>query len=232
MLLNHWVQLALITPVMLYAGWPIHRTGWLALRHRTADMNTLITVGHDRRLRLQPGGHRLPRRCCPADVRDVYFEAVGVILTLILLGRLLEARAKAGTGEAIRRLIGLQAADRPRRPRRRARSRSPIEEVHARRRRGGPARREDPGRRRGRRGPLGGGRVDGHRRADAGDQEAGRPGDRRARSTRRARSASGRPRSGATRCSPRSSGWSSRRRAPRRRSSGWRTWSPATSCPR
>jgi Cu+-exporting ATPase len=45
----------------------------------------------------------------PADVREVYFEAVGVILTLILLGRLLEVRAKAGTGEAIRKLLGLQA---------------------------------------------------------------------------------------------------------------------------
>ena len=42
-------------------------------------------------------------------MREVYFEAVGVILTLILLGRLLEARAKAGTGEAIRALLGLQA---------------------------------------------------------------------------------------------------------------------------
>lgn len=39
-LLNHWVQLALITPVMFYAGWPIHRTGWLALAHRSADMNS------------------------------------------------------------------------------------------------------------------------------------------------------------------------------------------------
>ena len=46
----------------------------------------------------------------PADVRDVYFESVGVIITLILFGsRLLEAKAKAGTGEAIRALLGLQA---------------------------------------------------------------------------------------------------------------------------
>ncbi len=42
---NHWVQLALITPVMFYTGWPIHRTGWLALAHRSADMNSLITLG-------------------------------------------------------------------------------------------------------------------------------------------------------------------------------------------
>src|SRR6516162_5872889 len=107
-LLNHWVQLALITPVMFYAGWPIHRTGWLALVHRSADMNSLITLGttaaygYSLLVTLAPG-------LVPADVRGVYFEAVGVILTLILLGRLIETRAKAGTGQAIRELLGLQA---------------------------------------------------------------------------------------------------------------------------
>lgn len=108
LLLNHWVQLALIAPVMAYTGWPIHRTGWLTLRHRTADMNTLITIGttaaflYSLVVTVAPG-------LFPEDLRAVYYEAVGVILTLILLGRLLEARAKAGTGEAIRTLIGLQA---------------------------------------------------------------------------------------------------------------------------
>ena len=107
-LLNHWVQLALITPVMFYAGWPIHRTGWLALSHRSADMNSLITLGttaaygYSLLVTLAPG-------LFPADVRQVYFEAVGVILTLILAGRLIETRAKAGTGQAIRELLGLQA---------------------------------------------------------------------------------------------------------------------------
>jgi Cu+-exporting ATPase len=107
-LLNHWLQLALITPVMFYTGWPIHSTGWLTLRHRGADMNSLITLGttaaygYSLLVTLAPG-------LLPEDVREVYFEAVGVILTLILLGRLLEARAKAGTGEAIRALLGLQA---------------------------------------------------------------------------------------------------------------------------
>ena len=108
LLMNRWFQLALITPVMLYTGWPIHRTGWLTLRHRTADMNSLITIGtiaafgYSLLVTLVPGA-------VPEDVREVYYEAVGVIITLILLGRLLEVRAKAGTGEAIRKLIGLQA---------------------------------------------------------------------------------------------------------------------------
>ncbi|MCK2215257.1 heavy metal translocating P-type ATPase [Actinomadura sp. ATCC 31491] len=107
-LLNPWLQLALSTPVMFYTGWPIHRTGWLALRHRSAEMNSLITLGtcaaygYSLLVTLAPG-------VLPEQAREVYYEAVGVILTLILLGRLLEARAKAGTGEAIRKLIGLQA---------------------------------------------------------------------------------------------------------------------------
>ncbi|MEQ4722065.1 heavy metal translocating P-type ATPase [Nonomuraea sp. B19D2] len=107
LLLDRWVQLALITPVMFYAGWPIHRVGWLSLRHRAAEMNSLITIGtsaaygYSLLVTAAPG-------LLPAELRDVYYEAVGVILTLILLGRLLESRAKAGTGEAIRKLIGLQ----------------------------------------------------------------------------------------------------------------------------
>ncbi len=107
-LTNLWFQLALIAPVMVYTGWPIHRIGWLALSHRSADMNSLITIGtfaaflYSLVVTLAPG-------LLPDDMQGVYYEAVGVILTLILLGRLLEVRAKAGTGEAIRKLIGLRA---------------------------------------------------------------------------------------------------------------------------
>ena len=102
-----WLQFALVAPVMAVAGWPIHRTGWMALRNRTAEMNALITLGttaafvYSIVVTIAPG-------LLPADLRDVYYEAVGVIITLILLGRLFEARAKAGTGEAIRALMGLQ----------------------------------------------------------------------------------------------------------------------------
>jgi Cu+-exporting ATPase len=108
LLLNRWWQLALITPVMTYVGWPVHRTGWLALKHRAADMNTLITLGTSAAYGYSLLVTLVPS-LLPEHVRDVYFEAVGVILTLILLGRLLEAKAKAGTGEAIRALLGLQA---------------------------------------------------------------------------------------------------------------------------
>ncbi|MEO8092097.1 MAG: heavy metal translocating P-type ATPase [bacterium] len=107
-LTDHWVQLALIAPVFFYVGWPIHTTGWRALRNRSAEMNTLITIGTSAAFAYSVLVTVAPS-LFPEDVRDVYFEAVGVIITLILLGRLLEARARAGTGEAIRKLIGMQA---------------------------------------------------------------------------------------------------------------------------
>ncbi len=105
---NPWFQLALITPVMLYTGWPIHRTGWLILAHRSADMNTLITIGTVSAFLYSLVVTLVPETL-PVALREVYYEAVGVILTLIMLGRLLEAIAKGGTSEAIRKLIGLQA---------------------------------------------------------------------------------------------------------------------------
>ena len=105
---NNWFQLGLITPVMVYSGWPIHRTGWLILAKRAADMNSLITIGtlaafsYSLTVTVSPG-------IFPEDLQEVYYESVGVIITLIMLGRLLEAIAKGGTTEAIRKLIGLQA---------------------------------------------------------------------------------------------------------------------------
>lgn len=107
LLTERWVQLVLVAPVMVYAGWPIHRTGWLALAHRSAEMNSLITLGtvaafgYSLAVTVVPGFF-------PADSQHVYFETVGVVITLILFGRLLETRAKAGTGEAIRALVGLR----------------------------------------------------------------------------------------------------------------------------
>ncbi|HUF58170.1 MAG TPA: heavy metal translocating P-type ATPase [Actinomycetota bacterium] len=106
-LVEPWVQLALIAPVFAYTGWPIHAVGWRTLVHRTAEMNALITLGttsafaYSLLVTVAPG-------LFPTAVRDVYYEAVGVILTLILLGRVLEAKAKAGTGDAIRKLLGLR----------------------------------------------------------------------------------------------------------------------------
>jgi len=108
LLTNPWFALALIAPVFFYTGWPIHRTGWLALVHRSPDMNSLVTLGtcaaflYSLVITIAPS-------LAPTRLRAVYYEEVGFILTLILLGRLIEARAQAGTGDAIRALLDLQA---------------------------------------------------------------------------------------------------------------------------
>ena len=107
-LTNAWLSLLLIAPVFLYTGWPIHRTGWLGLLHRSADMNSLVTGGASAAF-LYSLVVTIDPSLAPASVRGVYYEEVGFILTLILLGRLFETRAKAGTGEAIRSLLGLRA---------------------------------------------------------------------------------------------------------------------------
>ncbi len=113
-----WVQFALTTPVMLYCGAQFFRGAWSAFRQRAADMNTLIAVGtgtayvYSTAATIAPGyfaramGHAMHHGETP--MVPVYFEAASMIIALILLGKMLEARAKGRTGEAIRRLIGLQ----------------------------------------------------------------------------------------------------------------------------
>ncbi|HUY48860.1 MAG TPA: copper-translocating P-type ATPase, partial [Streptosporangiaceae bacterium] len=107
-LVNPWFGLVTIAPVFAYTGWPIHRTGWLGLAHRSPDMNSLVTLGATAAF-LYSLVVTLAPSLAPAALRGVYYEEVGFILTLILVGRLLEVRAKAGTGEAIRSLLGLRA---------------------------------------------------------------------------------------------------------------------------
>ena len=108
-----WLKLglAILTlPVVLWSGQQFYRGAWSGFKHRTADMNTLIGVGtgaaflYSLVATLAPG--LFTRAGLPADV---YYEAVSAIIALILLGRLLEARAKGRTSEAIRRLAGLKA---------------------------------------------------------------------------------------------------------------------------
>ncbi|MBK6427515.1 MAG: heavy metal translocating P-type ATPase [Blastocatellia bacterium] len=115
-----WLQLALTTPVVFYAGAQFYRGAWAAFRHRAADMNTLIAVGTGAAYLYSVAATIAPGFFAAAAGSDmaamghgatapVYFEAASVIIALILLGRMLEARAKGRTGEAIRRLAGLQA---------------------------------------------------------------------------------------------------------------------------
>ena len=96
-----WIQLALSLPVVFYAGAPFYTAAWSALRHASANMNTLIALGTGAAFLYSVyetvrGGHM------------VYFEAAAAIIALILLGRTLEGRARAKASEAIRRMMDLQ----------------------------------------------------------------------------------------------------------------------------
>ncbi|HYO98688.1 MAG TPA: heavy metal translocating P-type ATPase [Pyrinomonadaceae bacterium] len=120
----NWVQLALTLPVVCYSGWPFYRGAWTALRHRAADMNTLIAIGtgaafiYSLVVTIAPQivvadhsamtgmGGGVAAAAMP--VAPVYYEAASVIIALILLGRLLEDRARSKTSDAIKRLSGLQ----------------------------------------------------------------------------------------------------------------------------
>jgi P-type Cu+ transporter len=104
-----WLMLALATPVQFWAGWQFYVGAWKVARHRSADMNTLIAVGTSAAYLYSLVATVAPGIFEPAgELPDVYFDTAAVIIALILLGRLLEARARAGTTEAIRKLIGLR----------------------------------------------------------------------------------------------------------------------------
>lgn len=105
--MSPWIQLVLITPVMFYSGWPIHRTGWTSLLHRSPEMNSLVALGTAASYLFSVVVTVAPH-LLPVGSREPYFEAVGTIIALMLVGQLLEAKARLGTGEAIRGLIGLK----------------------------------------------------------------------------------------------------------------------------
>ena len=108
-----WIKwgLALITlPVVAWSGQQFYKGTWSGFRHRTADMNTLIGVGTGAAYLYSLVATAAPALFLRAGLpADVYYEAVAAIIALVLLGRLLEARAKGRTSEAIRRLAALRA---------------------------------------------------------------------------------------------------------------------------
>lgn len=103
-----WIQFVLATPVVVWAGRPFFTSAWTAARHGATDMNTLVALGvgaawgYSTAALLVPGF--FPGQAAP----EFYFEAAGVIVTLILVGRMLEERAKGRTGAAVRKLMTLQ----------------------------------------------------------------------------------------------------------------------------
>lgn len=100
--------LALATPVQFWAAWPFYKAAWAAARHGGTDMNTLVVVGTSAAY-----GYSAVAAVAPGLFADsgpaphVYFDTAAVIVTLILLGRTLEARAKGHTSDAIKKLMGL-----------------------------------------------------------------------------------------------------------------------------
>jgi Cu+-exporting ATPase len=105
-----WLNLGLLmlaTPVQFWAGWRFYKGAWGALRHGQANMNTLVAVGTSAAYLYSAVATLAPQLF--AGRADVYFDTSALIITLILLGRLLEARAKGRTNEAIKKLAGLRA---------------------------------------------------------------------------------------------------------------------------
>ena len=107
---NFWFQLILATPVQFWAGWEFYRGTITSLRHRTANMDTLVAIGTTVAYFYSAFVTALPRFVESINVEAMpYFDVATIVIGLILLGRYFEAKAKAGTSEAIQKLIGLQA---------------------------------------------------------------------------------------------------------------------------
>jgi P-type Cu+ transporter len=107
-----WIELLLATPVVLWGGWPFFQRGWASIVNRSTNMFTLIAMGTGVAYLFSLTATVLPG-IFPVSFRDmngtppVYFEAAAAIVTLVLLGQVLELRARSRTGAAIRALLDL-----------------------------------------------------------------------------------------------------------------------------
>ncbi|MEI1375363.1 heavy metal translocating P-type ATPase [Nostoc sp. UHCC 0926] len=109
---NPWVQLVLTTPVVFWCGGSFYRNGWKTLKRHTATMDTLIALGTSAAYLYSLFVTVFPKFFIAQGlIPHIYYEVAAIVITLILLGRLLENRARGQTSEAIRKLIGLQARD-------------------------------------------------------------------------------------------------------------------------
>ena len=112
MQISNWIQFILATPVVLWAGWPFFRRGWNSIASRNLNMFTLIAIGTGVAYVFSVFSTAMPQ-IFPIAFRDMhgavptYFESAAVIIVLVLLGQMLELRARAQTGGAIRALLDL-----------------------------------------------------------------------------------------------------------------------------
>jgi Cu+-exporting ATPase len=110
--ISNWIQFALSTPVVLWAGWPFFERAWVSVLHRSLNMFSLIALGTGAAYLYSLFATFAPEMF-PAGFREmggavaVYFEAAAVITVLVLLGQVLELRAREQTGGAIRALLKL-----------------------------------------------------------------------------------------------------------------------------
>jgi Cu+-exporting ATPase len=109
---SNWIQLALATPVVLWAGWPFFERAWASLKSRNLNMFTLIAMGTGVAWTYSVVATVAPNLFPPAFQRTdgavaIYFEAAAAITVLVLLGQVLELRAREQTGGAIRALLDL-----------------------------------------------------------------------------------------------------------------------------
>lgn len=109
---NPWFQLVMTAPVQFWCGKSFYQAAWKALKRHAATMDTLIALGTSAAYFYSLFATIFPSFLTNQGLApDVYYETAAVVITLILLGKLLENRAKGQTSEAIRKLIGLQARD-------------------------------------------------------------------------------------------------------------------------
>jgi P-type Cu+ transporter len=110
-ILSLWLQFLLATPIVLWAGWPFLVRGWQSLRNRSLNMFSLIALGvgaaYVDSLAATFAPQIFPAHLREGGVVPVYYEATAVIIVLVLLGQILELRARAKTGGAIRALLDL-----------------------------------------------------------------------------------------------------------------------------
>lgn len=104
-----WGALGLLTlPVVFYSGWHFYTGAWSAIRHRTADMNTLIAAGVTAAWVYSTVAVLVPSIFPSAALAEVFYDVTAVVIALVVLGQALEVRAKGRSSEAIKKLVGLQ----------------------------------------------------------------------------------------------------------------------------
>ncbi len=107
---NFWIQFLLATPVQFWAGWTFYRATIPALKHRTANMDTIVALGTTVAYFYSVFVIIFPKIVMDLGIEVMpYFDVATIVIGLILLGRYFEARAKGQTSEAIKKLIGMQA---------------------------------------------------------------------------------------------------------------------------